>query len=94
MAENLVDLADKALHEAYYAEQNGDLAEALRQYQLARGPLSVVRETEKDGLRMSLGDLDQKIAELRQRLATSRGGNGLQYAPVRFTRPAVYEGEC
>lgn len=84
MAENLIDLAHATLAEAFYAEKSGDLTEALRQYQLARGPLSVVRESEKDGLRMSLGDLDKKILELQQRVNTVDGVNTLQYALVRF----------
>lgn len=84
MAENLIDLAQQALADAFYAERNGDLAEALRQYRLARGPLSVVRESEKDGLRMSIGDLDKKIEELQQRVEVTNERNTLRYAGVRF----------
>ena len=82
MSETLASLADDALRKAFYAESRGDIVEALRLYQLGSGPLQRLTETEKDGLSMSFGDLQNKIAELQNRVWVDKGLGKLRRVSV------------
>lgn len=83
--------------QAYYSERNGDLAEALRLYRLVSGYYARLRESEKDGLRMSFGDLMAKIKDLElqvARLTSGANAGKLKRVNITYQRPDCDVNDC
>lgn len=72
--------------QAYYAEANGDFAEALRLYELVWGAAGMISATEKDGLRIEFGKLEEKIASLKAKVGSANGSGKVRRIPVEFHR--------
>lgn len=91
---NLAQRVSDDFEKAYYAEAEGNLAEALRLYRLIRPYFASRKAIEKDGMRIELGTIDTKIDELRQRVAELSGAGKLKRVNLTYQRPDCDVNDC
>lgn len=96
MSAELAQAVAKDFEQAYYAERNGDLTEALRLYRLVWGYYSRLDESEKDGVRARYGSLAAKIKDLELQDAKASTGNAgkLKRVNLTYQRPDCDVDDC
>lgn len=87
MSSSLGELAYQNWEQAYLAEAEQDLAEALRLYRLLLGYFVGGRRLEKDGTVIERGDLMVKIKDLETQLHKSQELHKYRRVPVTTGRP-------
>jgi hypothetical protein len=94
MAESIAQIGNAAHVAGLYAERNGDLVEAARQYRIAWKAASAVSETEKDGLRFSPGSLADCIRDIDVQIARAAGHGKVKRVNIAHCRPTTCDCDC
>lgn len=89
MADELLEMVHRDVLAAYAAERSGDTTEALRLWRLILGPISLVRESEHNGMRITRGDVLAKIRDLEKVISQGRASFGGQRIPIELKRPLL-----